>query len=267
MTQVTYKTEKLSKKRVYYTGSDTLKTGYALCYDRDTGTASESDINRAINVEKPATANLNYFAGVVDAGSAGKTGPCYIDIVQPTGALVECFTDQNCTILVTKLGPQNASYALGAAGAAVPGCAIAMQTVDRSGTNGTVLAQLSPVNPNAVDVAAAVTATQDTLTLTSMTGTANTAPAAETNIDTLTGTLTGELDNALTNVTFNATWSQEQANEINKNFKEIQAELTTQRALNTVLINNCKTFATQLNAVKADIAALITALKNASLMA
>ena len=38
----------------------------------------------------------------------------------------------------------------------------------------------------------------------------------------LTGTLTGTVDGALTDITFNATWSQGQADEINKNFKEFQ---------------------------------------------
>ena len=38
----------------------------------------------------------------------------------------------------------------------------------------------------------------------------------------LTGTLTGTVDGALTDITFNATWSQAQADEINKNFKEFQ---------------------------------------------
>lgn len=38
----------------------------------------------------------------------------------------------------------------------------------------------------------------------------------------LTGTLTGTVDGALIDITFDATWSQAQADEINKNFKEFQ---------------------------------------------
>ena len=110
----------------------------------------------------------------------------------------------------------------------------------------------------------------DALTLTSMSGTANTTPAAETNIDTLTGTLTGTLDNILADVaaaagacagdatpsaanvdTAIATAAAGLATGANKNFKEMQAELTTQRALNTVLVNDAKLFAEQLVKQKA----------------
>jgi predicted RecA/RadA family phage recombinase len=136
------------------------------------------------------------------------------------------------------------------------------------------------------EAAALVNQTQDELTLTGMTGTANTAPAAETNIDTLTGTLTGVLNNTLADVaaaagacagaatpsatdvdTAIATAAAGLATGANKNFKEIQAELTTQKALNTVLINDMKTMATQLNKIKVDYAALLTSMKNAGSMA
>lgn len=50
------------------------------------------------------------------------------------------------------------------------------------------------------------------------------APAAAT-AAALTGTLTGTVNGAITDITFNATWSSEQANEVNKNFKEFQAQL------------------------------------------
>jgi hypothetical protein len=41
----------------------------------------------------------------------------------------------------------------------------------------------------------------------------------------LGGTLTGTNNDALNDITFNATWSSSQANEVNANFKEIQADL------------------------------------------
>ena len=75
MAQVTYKTEKVSKKRVFYTGTDTLYEGYSLCYDWNTttgGSISESNVNRVLRVEKPESANLDMFAGFVAAGSGGK---------------------------------------------------------------------------------------------------------------------------------------------------------------------------------------------------
>jgi len=98
--------------------------------------------------------------------------------------------------------------------------------------------------------------TQNALTISAMTGTANISPAAETNIDTIGGTLTGTLDNTLADV--NGSWDATAIATINKNFKELQSELITQRALNAVLIDNCKTFATELNLVKTDVAAVRT---------
>jgi hypothetical protein len=51
-------------------------------------------------------------------------------------------------------------------------------------------------------------------------------PAAAATAEALTGTLTGTNDGALTDITFNSTWSQAQADEINSNFEEFQAQLT-----------------------------------------
>ena len=164
MSQVTYKSEKVSKKRVYYTGSDQLLEGYCLCYDRDYGTAADSDIARAYRVEKPTTANLKYFAGVVSEEDSGKTGPCWITIIEPQpcpGRLVKVYTDQDCTLGSTKLAVKDASYAAGAAGASNVTLATAMQTVDRSGTAGTVLGQLEGASSVEVDVAAAVSSLTD----------------------------------------------------------------------------------------------------------
>jgi len=94
------------KKRVYYEGSDTLYSGMALCYNQDTtdnilgyntstgvesGTTPEGGQNEGkfLRVEKPATANLNFFAGVVAPGGyEGKSGPRWINIYIPNGAIV-----------------------------------------------------------------------------------------------------------------------------------------------------------------------------------
>ena len=105
--------------------------------------------------------------------------------------------------------------------------------------------------------------TQDTLTVASMTGAANTSPAAETNIDAITATnmtgtaattpaadtntdnltisgLTKTAAGTMADITFNSTWSQGQADSSNQNFKEIATELAKQRTLNAVLANNNK---------------------------
>jgi len=137
-------TPTVETKRVYYEGSDTLQEGYALCYNFNYGTASAADTARLMRVEKPATANLEYFAGVVHPDSAGKTGPCYVTIIVPSvqGEAANVHTDQNCTLGTTELAAQDGSYALGAAGAGAPAVAKALQTVDRSVTNGLVFARL-----------------------------------------------------------------------------------------------------------------------------
>jgi hypothetical protein len=149
MTQVTYGSERISVRRAYYVGSDALREGYLLCYNRDSnaggGSAADADLARAQEVEKPAEGNLAFFAGVVGAEDAGKTGPCWITLIEPgasPGRLVMVHTDQSCTLGATRLAACAGSYAAGAAGESSVAVATAMQTVDRSQTPGLVLAQL-----------------------------------------------------------------------------------------------------------------------------
>lgn len=78
------------------------------------------------------------------------------------------------------------------------------------------------------------------------TGTATNTIAAATNTDALTDSTTGTPANELVD----AGGSYTQAN-INNNFASIAAELTTQRALNTVLINAIASLAAKDNAVLA----------------
>jgi len=106
--------EKESLKRVYYEGSDTIKNGYALCYNRDTGTAGDVDWDRASHVEKPSSNNLLNFAGLaIGLPSAGKTGPCRLTIVDGRVPQV-CigFANVNCVINVTLLYIRADSYYL-----------------------------------------------------------------------------------------------------------------------------------------------------------
>lgn len=132
------------KKAAYYEGTDTLKEGMPLCFNHDTtagATSTSVDWNRGWRVEKPATANLMAFAGLVAKGHGGKTGPCAIELEIPTAfnRCVLAYTDQACTAGTTKLALAGSTYALGAAGAATKVIGEALQTVDRSSTAGTVL--------------------------------------------------------------------------------------------------------------------------------
>ncbi len=145
-------------RRVYYTGSDEMKAGYALCHDRDNITAigvagtalaaANASHARHIYVEKPASGNLHNFAGLVATDSAGKTGPCWLNIVVPNcpGTVLTPFTDQSCTIDSTLLTVKAASYIVGGAGQGVV-IGKALQTINRSSTNGTVQAALAMPNP------------------------------------------------------------------------------------------------------------------------
>ncbi len=228
MTQVTYNSEALHRKRVWYAGTDRLLAGYCLCYDRDYGTATAGNAGRAYRVEKPAAdgSNLRYFAGVVAEGDAGKTGPCWVTIVEPAagaGRLAPVHTDQDCTLGVTRLAVVAGSYAAGPPAADAVPIATAMQTVDCSEAPGAVLAQLEGVGPG-LDAAAAVVPTQDDLTDSSG-GTAATTLAAITQAANAGSADVGPTADAVASL------------------------------------------AAQLAKVKADLAAVITALQNANLMA
>ena len=132
--------EKQTKKKVFYEGSDALKEGYALCYNRDYGTAAAEDMNRASRVEKPAAGNISWFAGVVSQGYDGVTGPCTVEIIEPTGAMARVFSSASAVIGTTALYVQAGSYVIGSVGGLRVGTAY--QTVDRSSTNGPVQALL-----------------------------------------------------------------------------------------------------------------------------
>ena len=142
--ELTYpgKSDKMPTKRVKYTGTDQLKEGYLLCYNRDYGTAATAELNRA-NVEKPSTDNLHWFAGVIAPGVGVTTsGEAVVEIYEPgTLGLCNIWTEETCVVGVTMLALKPSSYAAGAAfeGAVI---GIARQTADRSSTNGTVMAEL-----------------------------------------------------------------------------------------------------------------------------
>ncbi len=154
MNMVQYKTEKVSKKRVFYTGSGALEKGEPLCYNYDSTTdlggetVAEGNQNESkfLQVEDPAAANIQYFAGVTANSHSANAAGQWIEVYQPNGAIVEVRTDLDCVVGVTVLAIEASSDALTvplAASSARP-VAIAMETKDRSGTTGIVLAKLCP---------------------------------------------------------------------------------------------------------------------------
>lgn len=148
-------------KRVFFrpsTAADTIRVGDQVCYNSDSvqdhkeRTADPSHLGltqdtyaegeqeftgRLFIVEKPATANLAAYAGVVKSlgEKIGGDGDM-IEIFIPTeGAIVPVISDQNCTNERTVLGIRDGAYEASYPGRAV---GIARETKDRSGTDGLV---------------------------------------------------------------------------------------------------------------------------------
>jgi len=155
-TVVTALNEQLRTKQVKYTGSDTLKKGYLVCYDRNNTTALDENEGaigadsasyaRHEYVEKPATGNLQDFAGVVLV-PPDADGWMTIVVPEAGGTVCEVFTDQDCTINSTTLHIDNASYyATNAATGVSYKIGKALQTVDRSSTAGLVQALIFPIH-------------------------------------------------------------------------------------------------------------------------
>lgn len=133
--------------------SVTLREGDALAYDMDdtnAPAAPTADFKnaRGRRVVTPATAVLGGFAGLVAPQSAGKViangDSAFIDIIVPRkGDICKGYTNVNCTKGSSALGITNAGgrilVAFTDATLNLDFVAVAMETVDRSGTNGTVL--------------------------------------------------------------------------------------------------------------------------------
>jgi hypothetical protein len=152
-----YNSEKLALKSVYYEGSDTLKAGYCLCYNQDSvldmagATVVEGTQikGRFLRVEKPASANLPYFAGIVSEGSNGVTGPCWVTIVEANGHVFNVWTDSNVTT-ADSLHVKDASYLATTTAGANYVIGKCLETINRSGTNGVVMARLGTWTPSGV---------------------------------------------------------------------------------------------------------------------
>jgi hypothetical protein len=161
---------------VYYTGSDELQEGYPLCYNFDSIDRSAENISlptgqegaddaspaRHIQVEKPSMENALWFAGVVTGKYAGFTGPGYIEINMP-GSICNVWCGANVdhaeeTLAKTTTGTGIAtgqivtfgtnSYLFQYAGCEGEGSAMVLQDVDRSTTNGLVMAKLMTGPPS-----------------------------------------------------------------------------------------------------------------------
>lgn len=157
-------------KRVHFTGTDALRQGHIVCFDRDnatatgliggtstTLTAAYASHARYQFVEKPSTSNLQYGWGIVTqdytANSAGQD--ITIEIPGAHGTAIDVFSSANATIVSTPLFVQPGSYVAGSSGGRYIGRAI--QTVDRSTTNGLIKTVCFPSNSFPVEYGADAT--------------------------------------------------------------------------------------------------------------
>lgn len=149
MSQVTYNSEKLEKKKVIFsngTGAEvTLRGGYALCYDHSLYTIAQS-----YTVVRPATNNLRYLAGAVteqyDGTVVANGGTAKIEIYVPTkwGQIVPLWITEDHSANEANLQISDSSFAF-TEGSTTP-CARTVQQVNRSSTNGTCLSRLFGVS-------------------------------------------------------------------------------------------------------------------------
>ena len=158
-------------RRAYYTGTDTLYEGYALCYNFDAADQSAEGFTtggngttisladsiaptaaRRIQVEKPTISNCFHFAGVVSEKSNGVTGPGWVEICLP-GSVCNIYAKKSADHVGDLATGQlltfcTSTYEFGYTGLPGQGSAVVLGTVDRSTTAGLVQAQLMEGEPS-----------------------------------------------------------------------------------------------------------------------
>ena len=145
MSQVTYKSEKLAKKKVTFTNDTgaavTLRGGWVLCYDY-----TQSTIAQAYLVVRPASANLAWFAGVITEEYDGRVvangAIANIEIYIPTkyGQVVPVFSSEDHSSNIALLEPVDGSF-IAVEGSTTKVCKT-VQLANRGTTNGTLLSRL-----------------------------------------------------------------------------------------------------------------------------
>lgn len=106
--------------------------------DMTDATGSTADVRVVLD-------NSLWFAGAVAKGSPGigVVGPSLVDIYVPNGAMIPVRTDKDCTI-GDSLGLGSSVFEAATGDDDPAAVALCMETVNRSGTNGLVLAKLFP---------------------------------------------------------------------------------------------------------------------------
>lgn len=163
---IKYNSAEVDLARVYFTGTDTLVTGMALCFDSNSttgGTITTAQTDRSYSVEKPADGNLRQFAGLVDISSNGVTGPAWINIARPNRAYPTIVTARVYGTTTgssfggsTVLGVVGGTYSLKASTYAQPAVAFANQTGGSSSANHDIQVALIGLMAPAITVATGI---------------------------------------------------------------------------------------------------------------
>ena len=185
---------------VYYTGSDTLLEGYALCYDFNAydvnsenvaltsinvGEEAYADARRVL-VEKPSEQNKVHFAGVVAAQSDGVTGPGWVTIHRP-GSVCNAYVYSDCDSENPTAGTEGAGTGCGDLVNVVvgqyymqdfgmPGCgaALILQDVSRSSTAGLIMVELMTGAPSGgINIVGTTTSIENAVACTTATAISN----------------------------------------------------------------------------------------------
>ncbi len=185
---------------VYYTGSDTLLEGYALCYDfnaydvnQENATQTTPNVGeefyadaRRVLVEKPTEQNKVHFAGVVAAESNAVVGPGWVTIHRP-GSICNVYAASDVDSENPTGGTEGAGTAVGDLvnlvvgeyhfkdfGFAGSGAALILQDVNRASTNGLVMAELMTGAPSGgINIMDAQISTHNSVELTTATTLSN----------------------------------------------------------------------------------------------
>lgn len=83
---------------VWYSGTDALKKGEAVCYNTDYGTAATKTPSRSNRVERPSSSNNMAFAGVAERDYPARSGGQMITINCPGSTGVDVALGANVTI-------------------------------------------------------------------------------------------------------------------------------------------------------------------------
>ena len=103
------------QRMFYYGGTATIEKGYVFCFDQDATENSTDPADRlGFTIEKPATANLMFCAGVYSGNEGSFTGPGYITLNIPDRRQpVEAWTDANMVLGASPLAPQDGEWGFG----------------------------------------------------------------------------------------------------------------------------------------------------------